>query len=303
MFTLNNLTVFGTGVLGSQIMMQAAYAGKSVVGYDISDEILDELKDRWEWMRKHYRKDLESFTDEKFNEAISRISTTTSVKEAMANADMVIEAIPENLELKHKVWGQISEVDPGNAILATNSSYLLPSEIAPAVGRSNRFGALHFANMVWRANNGEVMGHDGTDPEVLEAIAQFAKEINLRVFHVRKETRGYLINAQLVPLLKDVARLYVNGVSSFAEINDSLKLALSLPVGMMDVFDIVGFNVCYEAYRDDEDADVREFANVMKIGIDNGKTGIGDGEGFYTYNEDGDKTGLSSQLPAVWEKS
>lgn len=299
---LNNLTVLGTGVLGSQIMMQAAYAGKTVVGYDVSAEILGALTDRWEWMRAHYRKDLPDFTDAKFDEAIARISTTTDMGEAMAQADIVIEAVPENLELKHTVWRQLSEVDPGKAILATNSSYFLPSEIAPAVGRANRFGALHFANMVWRANTGEVMGYAGTDPDVLDAIAQFAEEINLRVFRVRKENRGYVLNAQLVPLLKDAGKLYANGISSFDEINESLKVGLSLPIGMMDVFDIVGFKVAYEMYVEDEDPGVREFAKVMKLGIDNGKSGIGDGEGFYVYDKDGTKTGKTTQFPDIWEQ-
>src|SRR5690606_38526351 len=139
----------------------------------------------------------------------------------------------------------------------------------------NRFGALHFANMVWRANNGEVMGHAGTDPDALDAIAQFAEEINLRVFRVHKENRGYLLNAQLVPLLKEAGKLYAGGIGGVEEINESLRLALGLPVGMMDVFDIVGFKVAYEICSVDEDPVVREFGRVMKVGIDNGKAGIG----------------------------
>ncbi|MFJ6263084.1 3-hydroxyacyl-CoA dehydrogenase NAD-binding domain-containing protein [Rhodococcus erythropolis] len=301
MTALSSLTVFGTGVMGSQIMMQAAYAGKTVVGYDISDEILETLEGRWEWMRRFYRRDLAGFTDKKFDEAISRITTTTSVKNALAAADIVIEAVPENLELKHKLWEQISAVDPGHAILTTNSSYFLPSEIAPSVRRSNRFAALHFATRVWLANIGESMGHDGTDPDVLDAIAQFGEEINLRVFRVRKEVRGYLLNAQIVPLIKEAARLYVNGVGTFDEINESFKVGLAAPTGVVDTFDSAGFNVFHDIFANDEDPSLREFANVMKIGIANGKTGLGDGEGFYTYAEDGRKTGLSNQIPPVWE--
>jgi 3-hydroxyacyl-CoA dehydrogenase len=300
--TLENLTVFGAGVMGSQIMMQAAYAGKTVVGYDISDEILDALKGRWEWMRTYYRRDLDGFTDEKFDQATSRISTTTSVKAAMANADMVIEAVPEDLHLKRTLWEEISAVEPGHAILTTNSSYFLPSEITPSVRRSNRFAALHFATRVWLANIGEFMGHDGTDPDTLDAIAQFGEEINLRVFRVRKETRGYLLNAQIVPLIKEAARLYVNGIGTFDEINESFKVGLAAPTGVVDTFDSAGFNVFYSIFANDEDPSLREFANVMKIGIENGKTGLGDGEGFYTYAEDGRKTGLSNQVPSVWEK-
>src|SRR5699024_10495115 len=101
---------------------------------------------------------------------------------------------------------------------------------------------------------------------------------------------------------KDAGKLYAFGIGSFDEINESLKVGLSLPVGMMDVFDIVGFGVAYEMYVNDEDPGVREFAKVMKIGLDNGKSGMGDGEGFYTYDEAGNKTGMTDQFPAVWEQ-
>ena len=98
-----NLTVFGTGVLGLQIILQAAYNGKNVVAYDIAQELLDKLPDRWERLRKDYRKDLEDYTDEKFDEAVSRISYSTDPAEALKDADVVIEAVPEKLDLKRNV--------------------------------------------------------------------------------------------------------------------------------------------------------------------------------------------------------
>jgi 3-hydroxybutyryl-CoA dehydrogenase len=107
MSEIQNVTVLGTGVLGSQIVMQAAYAGKNVVAYDIRQELLDKLPDRWEWMRGHYAKDLSDYTAEKFDEAVGRITTSTDIAGAVGDADVVIEAVPENLDLKREVWGNV----------------------------------------------------------------------------------------------------------------------------------------------------------------------------------------------------
>ncbi|MGO1634280.1 MAG: 3-hydroxyacyl-CoA dehydrogenase NAD-binding domain-containing protein, partial [Corynebacterium variabile] len=143
MSEIQNVTVLGAGVLGSQIVMQAAYAGKNVVAYDIKQEFLDKLPARWEWMRGHYAKDLSAFTAEKFDDAVGRITTSTDIAEAVGDADVVIEAVPENLDLKKEVWGNVGKAVKDSAILLTNSSSLRPSDFADATGRADRFLALH----------------------------------------------------------------------------------------------------------------------------------------------------------------
>lgn len=296
----NNVAVLGTGTLGSQIIMQAAYAGKNVAAYDISDEVLAKLPDRWEWMRGFYRNDLEDFTEEKFDEAIARITPTTDLKAATENADIVIESVPENIDLKHKVYKELSGYVSDDCIVATNSSYLLPSEMALAVEKPERFGALHFANKVWKGNNGEIMGCDSTEPETLDAIEQFAKEINLRPFRVLKEVRGYILNAQLVPLLRNAVTLYANGVASYEDINDSFKVALQYPTGMIEVADTVGFPLLAYAWANEEDPKLREWAAAAGEAVKAGKGGLGDGEGFYKYDEQGNVVGKGTAFPDVW---
>src|SRR5699024_6283426 len=101
---ITNVTVFEPRILGPQIIMQTSYHGKTVPGYDISDELLAELPERWEWMRDYYRRDLPDFDEKRFDGAIASIRTTTDIPEAVADADLVIEAVPENLDLKKDVW-------------------------------------------------------------------------------------------------------------------------------------------------------------------------------------------------------
>lgn len=287
MTNITNVTVFGTGVLGSQIIMQAAYHGKTVTGYDISDELLAQLPERWEWMRSYYQRDLPDFDEKRFDQAISSIRTTTDIAEAVADADLVIEAVPENLELKKDVWTKIGQSAPAKTIFATNTSTLSPSDFAAETGRPEKFLALHFANLVWRYNTGEVMVTSQTDKQYFDAVLTFAGEIGLVPVPVLKETPGYLLNSLLVPWLSAGAQLYVNGVANPVDIDNVWRTATGSPAGPFQVYDTVGFNVAANISRASGDPARIKFADMLQKGIDAGKAGLGDGEGFYRYDADG----------------
>jgi len=281
---MDNLTVLGTGVLGSQIAFQAAYTGKNVVAYDLNDEILAKLPARWEYLREHYLADLADATDEKVDAAIGRIRATSDLADALADADLVIEAVPEVLETKRETWAKVAAVAPERTIFATNSSTLLPSQIADATGRPERFLALHFANEIWKNNTGEVMGHDGTDPEAFEAVAGFAEEIGMVAIRVRKEQPGYILNSLLVPLLGAAADLYVKGVGDPETIDLTWRLATGAPLGPFQIYDVVGMETPYHLNVNSDDPLKREFAAILKRDyIDQGRLGRAVGKGFYDY--------------------
>ncbi len=290
MSEITTVTVLGTGVLGSQIVMQAAYAGKDVVAYDVKQEFLDKLPERWEWMRAHYERDLDDFSDNKFDSAVERITTSTDLAQAVGSADVVIEAIPENLELKQEVWGNVGKAVKDSAILLTNSSSLRPSDFADATGHPDRFLALHFANMVWRLNTGEVMSTPKTDPAVFERTIEFAREINLQPFPVHKETPGYLLNSLLIPWLDAAGDLYANEVANPHVIDEDWKVSTGAPKGPFETYDIVGFNVAVNIARGNPNSTEakQKFADLLdERGIQQGKAGLGDGVGFYEYDEEG----------------
>ncbi|GAB06787.1 3-hydroxyacyl-CoA dehydrogenase [Gordonia amarae] len=283
---LQKVTVLGTGVLGSQIVMQAAYAGKDVVAYDIKQEFLDKLTERWEWMRGYYVAEVPEYTPEKFDAAIARITTSTVLAEAVGAADVVIEAVPEDLELKKSVWAQVGAAAPDHTILLTNSSSLLPSDFADATGHPDRFLALHFANMVWRCNTGEVMATPKTDPAVFERTVGFAEEINLVPIRILKETPGYVLNGLLIPWLEAAALLYVNGVANPADIDRDWTISTGAPGGPFQVYDVVGFNVvvAINASKAERTPEGDKFSEMLvERGISQGKAGLGDGVGFYEY--------------------
>lgn len=281
---MQNLTVLGTGVLGSQIIFQAAYSGKNVVAYDLSDEILAKLPDRWEYLKPLYLRDLEDATPEKLDAAVGRIRATSDLADAVSDADIIIEAVPERLDIKQQTWEQVGALAPERTIFCTNSSTLLPSDIAEFTGRPEKFLALHFANEVWRANTGEVMQHAGTDPEVFEAVAQFAEEIGMVPIRIYKEQPGYVLNSLLVPLLDAAAQLLVRGVASVEDIDKTWRIATGAPNGPFEIFDVVGMMTPYALNKDSENPESREFAELIKRDyIDKGYLGKGSGRGFYTY--------------------
>lgn len=281
---MQNLTVLGTGVLGSQIIFQSAYAGKDVVAYDLSDEILAKLPERWDYLRAAYLRDLPDATAEKLDAAVARIRATSDLADALSDADIVIEAVPESLEIKQQTWEKVSALAPEKTIFATNSSTLLPSAIAPFVDRPAKFLALHFANEVWKFNTGEVMGHPGTDPEVFEQVARFAEEIGMVPIRIMKEQPGYVLNSLLVPFLDAGAALFVKGVATPADIDKTWKIATGSPSGPFEIFDVVGMMTPYYLGKDSTDPVKREFAEILKRDyIDRGRLGKGSGHGFYDY--------------------
>lgn len=281
---MQHLTVLGTGVLGSQIIFQSAYMGKDVVAYDINDEILTKLPERWEYLKAAYRRDIADATDEKLDAAVARIRATADLADAMKDADIVIEAVPERLDIKQQTWEAVAAVAPAHTIFATNSSTLLPSDIAPFTGRPEKFLALHFANEVWKFNVGEVMGHEGTDPAAFEAVAEFAEEIGMVPVRIHKEQPGYVLNSLLVPFLSAASELFVKGVATPEDIDSTWRIATGAPSGPFQIFDVVGMMTPYYLNVNSDDPIKREFAEIIKRDyIDKGYLGKGAGRGFYEY--------------------
>lgn len=282
---MKNLTVLGTGVLGSQIAFQAAYQGKDVVAYDLTDEILAKLTDRWEYLKPLYLRDLPDATEEKLNAAIGRIRTSSDLADALQDAEIVIEAVPEVLQIKRDTWAKAGAAAPPHTVFATNSSTLLPRDIADATGRPEKFLALHFANEVWRQNTSEVMGHVGTDPKYLDAVAEFAEEIGMVPVRLKKEQPGYIVNSLLVPFMTAASKLYARDVADVEVIDETWRRATGAPLGPFEIYDIIGMETPYNLNRHSDDPELREFAETLKREfIDKGRLGRSVGKGFYDYD-------------------
>ncbi|WP_285362947.1 3-hydroxyacyl-CoA dehydrogenase [Microbacterium sp. LMC-P-041] len=281
---MKNITVLGTGVLGSQIAFQTAFHGFDVVAYDIDQSALDRAAERLEDLASRYIADgVENAADGGAKAAIDRIRLTSDLADAAAAADLIIEAVPENLELKQSIYRTLADAAPATTIFATNSSTLLPSALAESTGRPDRFLALHFANEIWSRNTAEVMGTPATDPTVYETVVEFAMQIGMVPIQIKKEKAGYLLNSLLVPFLQAGAELLVDGIAEPADIDATWRIGTGAPAGPFEIYDIVGLTTAYNISRMGGEKQQR-FADLLKEQyIDHGKLGVATGEGFYTY--------------------
>ncbi|WP_433956734.1 3-hydroxyacyl-CoA dehydrogenase [Cytobacillus horneckiae] len=282
-----NITVAGSGVLGSQIAYQTAFNGFNVSVYDITDDALEMAKDRVIKLKENYKKDLGA-TDEQVDQAFNRMSFYSDLTQATADADLVIEAIPEVVKIKTDFYHELGKVAPEKTIFATNSSTLLPSQFAEATGRPEQFLALHFANEIWKNNTAEVMKHPGTNMDVFNDVVEFARAIGMVPLQLHKEQPGYILNSLLVPLLEAAQQLLVKEVSDPETIDKTWMIGTGAPLGPFAILDVVGIRTAYNISSGKAEAtgneDFKKLAELLKTEyIDKGKLGRETGEGFYKY--------------------
>jgi len=279
-----NITVAGSGVLGSQIAFQTAFHGYNVSVYDINEEALEKAKERLNGLKDVYAK---YFKDEvKASEALERFTFCTSLEEAVKDADLLIEAIPEIVEIKTNFYNELAIVAPEKTVFASNSSTMLPSQFAEYTGRPEKFLALHFANEVWKNNTAEVMGHPGTDKQYEEQVIEFARTISMIPLHILKEQPGYILNSLLVPFLNAGQTLLAKGVADPETIDKTWMLATGAPMGPFAILDVVGLQTAYNIVSNEAKRNpaAQPIADLLKNEyLDKGKTGKGSGEGFYKY--------------------
>ena len=311
--TIKNVVVAGGGVLGSQIAYQAAYKGFAVTVWLRSEGSVERAKPKFEQLRQTYLATLEAMkgdpaaycrgladtpelsVDEieqlkqRAQQAFESIVFTTSYEAAAKDADLVIEAIAEDPKQKDAFYAELAKYLPESTILVTNSSTLLPSQIAASTGRPEKFLALHFANRIWRNNTAEVMGHPGTDQAAYDEVVRFAADLGMVPLQLHKEQPGYILNSMLVPFLSAAEALYATGVADPETIDKTWMLGTGAPLGPFRILDIVGLTTAYnivvlDPRTKDPDSVPAKIAAALKERIDAGKTGVDAGEGFYRYN-------------------
>ena len=319
------IVVAGGGILGSQIAFQSAYCDFDVEILirveDSKQDVLDKLKnlhDKYletiELMDKNHDKSNDNWARgiasydnfnksdciKKVNKAISSINVVTDIETALSNADLVIESITEDFEVKKKFYEQISSKMSDKTVLVTNSSTLLPSKLAKYTGRDEKYLALHFANSIWKNNVAEVMGHSKTDSKYFDEVVAFAKSINMIPLEIKSEKAGYLLNSLLVPFLLCAMDLLVNGVADFKTIDDAWKLGTGAPKGPFEIMDVVGLTTAknivlqYQKVPDMFDPLLKKMMlpynydgmlRELDKYIDDGKLGKSSLEGFYKYDK------------------
>ncbi|NCL72813.1 3-hydroxyacyl-CoA dehydrogenase [Rhodococcus sp. YH1] len=283
---ISKVTVLGTGVLGAQIAFQSAYSGFAVTAYDISDDALANAQKRFGELAETYQREVPGAGDGKAEAAATGIRLSSDLADAVRDADLVVEAVPEVLDIKRDTYTKLGEVAPAETIFATNSSTLLPSDMKDFTGRPDKFLALHFANQVWKFNTAEIMGTDDTDPAVFDQVVGFAAAIGMVPVPIHKEKAGYVLNSLLVPFLNAAGELAAGGYADPEDVDRVWQIATGAPMGPFQIYDVIGLTTPYNILSLGDEKDRTIAAWLKENYIDAGRLGVATGEGFYRYPND-----------------
>lgn len=278
---IKNITIIGSGTLGSRIGLQAAVSGYNVAFYDITDAALENANRVLLKISRQLIK-IQLLTEEKQQKAFSRIRFTTDLKNALEDCDFISESVTEELIIKERVWKQIGELAPMKTIFTTNTSFLLPSQLANVSGRPEKFCAFHFHD-VFYARVVDIMPHADTDPRLIPVLQELGRKLNQVPVTVKRESSGYIFNFMLMALLDAAGKLKTNDIASIEEIDRSWMVNFHMPTGPFGIIDNIGMDTAWHVVKERSDADSQAFAKLLKEYIDQGKLGEKTGEGFYKY--------------------
>lgn len=282
---IKKVLVIGSGTMGQQIGFVCALHGYNVMMYDLSDELLEISRKKIEKLSGrfvHFGKT----TAENAAETLTRIKYSSDKNEAAAGTDLISESIPENPELKGRVFGEFNELCSDHTIFTTNTSTLLPSMFAEATGRPDRFMALHFHD-ARTTNVVDVMPHPGTSDDTAEIVREFAIKIGQLPIILKREHNAYVFNYMLKEWITSALTLASSGVASFDDIDRAWMGVLNVNMGPFAMMDSMGLKTVwmvtdYWAKKLNDPA-IQANADFVKQYVDRGELGQKTGQGFYKY--------------------
>ncbi|SEV98633.1 3-hydroxyacyl-CoA dehydrogenase family protein [Halobacterium jilantaiense] len=287
-----HVAVLGAGTMGHGIAQVSAMAGHDVTLRDVDEDVVGEGVDA---IDENLRGGVErgKVTPEEREAALARITGTTDLAEAVSEADLVVEAVPEDVELKRDVLGEAEDAAPADAVLASNTSSLPVTEIAAALDAPERFVGLHFFNPVHIMALVEVVVAEQTSDETLDFAAEFVDGIEKTPVEVA-DSPGFASSRLGVSLGVEAMRMLQEGVASPRDVDQAMELGYNHPMGPVELGDVVGLDVrldILEHLRDELGERFRP-PQILKRKVRAGKLGKKTGEGFYVW-EDGERVGVS----------
>jgi len=282
---IKHVAVVGAGTLGTQIAMVTVAAGYKVSTYDTRpDALRRNLKDLEATLRG--KRGLPAIPFEQWESLAERITETQDLDAAVSQADLVIEAVNENLDLKKKVFAELGRLAPPGAILATNSSSLPVSRVEKESGRPEQCLNLHFSRPLEGLNHVDLMGGSLTQPEVMEAGDGFLRSLGCLPLRVNKEVLGFCFNRVWRAVKKEVLHMWADGVTDFKDIDRGWMVFTKMKEGPFGFMDQVGLDVVRDIemsyYNHSQDPGDRP-PQALEDMIARGEMGVKTGKGFYTY--------------------
>lgn len=287
----DKVVVIGAGLMGSGIAQVAAQSGYQVTIVDVSDDALNKsmksVKSSVERIAKKFMKDDTQKATNFVQETLQNITVNTNVSDAVKPANIVIEAIVENLDVKHKLFQEIESAASNETIFATNTSSLRLKDISSVLKKKDRFGGLHFFNPVPLMKLVEVIRGPDTSDSTFEALTDFGKRLGKTTVSC-KDSTGFIVNRLLVPYQMEAIRLLERGDASAKDIDIAMKLGAGYPMGPFELADFVGLDtvkfIVDVFHKSDPENPLMKPIPLLNQMVSEGKYGRKSGEGFYKYD-------------------
>lgn len=282
---IHKIAVIGAGNMGHQIAMCAALAGFQVRCTDTNAAILNKaIQFADNYLKERVQKG--KLTEVAANQARENLLFTASMKEAAENADLVIEAIIEKLDIKRTLFAELDKICPAHTILATNSSYIVSSKIADATLRPDKVCNMHFFNPALVMKLVEVVKGAHVSVDTVESVMKVAQKMGKTPVLLHKEIYGFLVNRFLQATRQEALKLLDMGVASYEDIDTAVKNGLGYPMGPFQLLDLTGVDLAYhvgmEKYRESGDPADRPSPTIVEK-FTKGEWGKKVGKGFYDY--------------------
>lgn len=289
---IRNVVVLGGGLMGAGIAQVAATTGFNVTLVEMNDGLVEKargnIKKSLQRVAKKQFKEDEKAQKEFIEKILARLGGSSDLKQAVKNSDLVIEAVVENMKVKHELFGSIDDCSPEHTIFASNTSSLSIAEIASVTKRQDRFGGLHYFNPVPMMKLLEVVRTDKQSEDTYQKLMAFGKGMG-KACITCKDTPGFVVNRLLVPYMAEAVRMLERGDASARDIDTAMKLGAGYPMGPFELSDYVGLDTTVNILagwheKFPENPLFKPIPMLEKL-VKEGKFGAKSGEGFYTYGQ------------------
>jgi len=294
---MNNIAVIGSGTMGNGIAHVFAQSGFKVQMIDIDQNALDKgIKSIEKNLDRQVKK--EKISEDDKQKTLGNISTSTDLANASNSIDLAVEAVSEDINIKTKIFQQLDENAPAEAILASNTSSIAITKLAAVTNRNEQVIGMHFMNPVPVMKLVEIIRGYATSDKVTKSITEISEKLG-KVPVEAHDYPGFVANRILMPMINEAIYTKWQGIAGVQEIDTVMKLGMAHPMGPLQLADFIGLDVCHsilevlhDGFGDGKYAPCPLLTNMVTAG----KLGTKSGEGFYDYLEDAKNPKVSAQF-------